>query len=109
MDDAVETFFMNIVFRNRLSSLPYSLSMFGGEFEIIRPLLEIREKNILQYAKIKEFMEQRVRCPYENKSNRYKIKKMIEENEKFYPGYTEKVFYSMHTVDKDYLPDGENH
>ncbi len=104
MDDAVETFFMNMIFRSRLSSLPYKLSMFGGEFDIIRPLLEIREAQAAEYARLMNFREQRGRCPFENKSNRYKIKKLIEDNEKIYPGFTEKVFYSMGTADLEYLP-----
>ncbi len=104
MDDAVETFFMNMLFRSRFSSLPYKLSMFGGEFDIIRPLLEIREAQAAEYARWMNFSEQRVRCPHENQSNRYKVKKMIEDNEKRYPGFTEKVFYSMGTVDWEYLP-----
>ena len=104
MDDAVETFFMNMMFRSRMSSLPYSLSMFGGEFEIIRPLLEIREDDAARYARILNFKEQERRCPHEDKSNRYKVKSLIAEGEKLYPGFVEKVFYSMHRVDGEYLP-----
>ena len=104
MDDAVETFLMNMMFRTRLSSLPYSLSMFGGEFDIIRPLLEIREHQAAKYSAVSGFKEQTVRCPFEDKSNRYKVKKYISDSEKYYPGFTEKVFYSMGRVDFEYLP-----
>jgi tRNA 2-thiocytidine biosynthesis protein TtcA len=104
MDDAVETLFMNMMFRSRISSLPYALSMFGGEFEIIRPLLEIREEEAKKYVEVLNLKEQQIRCPYENASNRYKVKNLIEQGEKTYPNFVEKVFYSMHRVDNEYLP-----
>jgi len=104
LNDAVETFFMNIMFRNRISALPYKLSMFNGEFELIRPILELTEDDTRQYANIMNFKQMLIPCPYEKLSNRHTVRTLIEKNEKDYPGFLKNIFYSLHQIDNEYLP-----
>ena len=57
-DDAIETLLMNMISNSSISSMPPSLSMFGGEFDLIRPLILLAEEEIREYAKLRDYPSQ---------------------------------------------------
>lgn len=104
MDDAVETLIMNMTFNGQISSMPGKLSMFNGEFDIIRPLILLREDEVKKYSLIKEFQNQKNVCPFSDKSRRHDIKKILSDMEKQFPRTVNNMFGSMGDIKSDYLP-----
>jgi tRNA(Ile)-lysidine synthase TilS/MesJ len=104
MDDAVETLLMNMTFNGQISSMPGKLSMFNGEFDIIRPLILLRNDDIQKYAIIKKFQTQKTVCLYSEKSKRHDIKQILRELEKHFPNGVNSMFRSMGDIKPEYLP-----
>ncbi len=104
MDDAVETFIINIAFHGNISSLPAKLSMFNGAITIIRPLILLTNKDTQEYANIRRFPKQTESCPYEDKTKRQLARDIVEKMKEFHPNATKNIFRSMSNIDLDYLP-----
>jgi tRNA(Ile)-lysidine synthetase-like protein len=104
MDDAVETLLMNMMFNSSISSIPPSLSMFGGEFDIIRPLIFLREDEIKKYSELKNFPRELKTCPYSEDTNRFTVKSIINEMEKINKNACRNIFAAMSNIHNEYLP-----
>lgn len=104
MDDAVETLFMNMMFNGQMSSMPGKLSMFNGEFDIIRPLILVRNDDLLKYALLKKFISQKAVCPYNDSSSRRDIRNILKNIENDFPGSVNRIFRSMSDIKSGYLP-----
>jgi tRNA(Ile)-lysidine synthase TilS/MesJ len=105
MDDAVQTLLMNMIYHGSISSMPARLSMFQGELQIIRPLLFISEKEIIDYKNIRKFPELIKDCPYGSDTKRNTVKELIAELEKINPTATLNIFRSMSKIFPAYLPE----
>lgn len=105
MDDAVQTLLMNMIYHGSISSMPVSLSMFQGELEIIRPLLFVDEKEIIEYKNIRNFPELIKDCPYSSDTKRNTMKELIAELEKINPSAKLNIFRSMSKIFPAYLPE----
>ena len=103
-DDAVETLLMNMMFNSSISSIPPSLSMFGGEFDIIRPLIFLGEDAITQYAELKNFPPQLQVCPYSESTHRFTVKGILDEMERVNEKARQNIYASMSNIHNEYLP-----
>lgn len=54
-DDALETLLLNLIYAGKLSAMPPKYRTDDGQFWVIRPLLEIAERDIARYATVREF------------------------------------------------------
>ncbi|MGB2130414.1 MAG: tRNA 2-thiocytidine(32) synthetase TtcA, partial [Marinobacterium sp.] len=54
-DDILETFFLNMFYGGKLKSMPPKLVSDDGKNMVIRPLAYAREKDIAEYAELREF------------------------------------------------------
>lgn len=54
-EDTLETFLMNLLYSGKLQAMPASYTTDDGRFEVIRPLLECAEADIIQFAKEQAF------------------------------------------------------
>ena len=104
MDDAIETLLMNMVYNGNISSMPPKLSMFEGEFDIIRPLILLSEKEIKKYVKIRKFTEQNKECQFSDKSKRDDMKKTIKDFERHWKRARKNLWRSMYNIYEDFLP-----
>ncbi len=105
-DDAVETLLMNMVFQGNISTMPPRLSMFGGEFDIIRPLVLLGKEEVERYATLRGLRAAAVKCPFGDDTRRNDIRRLLGEMEKLYPGARRNLFRSMGNIRKDYLQGG---
>jgi tRNA(Ile)-lysidine synthetase-like protein len=103
-DDAVETLLMNMIFNSSISSIPPSLSMFGGEFDIIRPLIFLGEDEIKKYAELKNFPPELKTCPYSEATHRFTIKGILNEMEKINKKARQNIYAAMSNIHDEYLP-----
>lgn len=70
MDDALETLFMNMIYHGCINSLPYKFSIFNGRSEVIRPLLEITNDELIKYARLPEYQKELNSYPYDELTHR---------------------------------------
>lgn len=54
-DDAVETLLLNLIYAGKLSAMPPKYLTDDGQFFVIRPLIEVDEKDIISYANKRAF------------------------------------------------------
>jgi tRNA(Ile)-lysidine synthase TilS/MesJ len=104
MDDALETLLLNMTFNSSISSMPPKLPMFGGEFDIIRPLILLKEKEVERYARIREFPTYKTRCPYGDTTRRADMKRIIGELASMNKKAKNNIFRSLSNIHKEYLP-----
>lgn len=103
MDDAVETLFLNMVYQGSICAMPFSLEMFGGVLNIIRPLLEMSEEELKKYAEIREYRKEVKQCPYEA-TKRQEIKLLVKQLNLLYKNARKNIFRSGDNIFPDYLP-----
>ncbi len=104
MDDANETLIMNILFNGEISSLPYSVEMFEGKFHLIRPMLEVEDKDVAYYANLLDLKAETRRCPNTKTNRRDYIRKMLNEFYEIHPGLKRNVFRAPQKYIAKYLP-----
>jgi tRNA 2-thiocytidine biosynthesis protein TtcA len=102
--DAVETLLMNMIFHGSISSLPYSLKMFDGRVRLIRPLLDLEEGLIEEYATLSGVTGMEKGCPHEDKTRRARIAGLIRQIEAIHGPGPYNIFKSMGKVLNEYLP-----
>lgn len=104
-NDAVETLLMNMIYHGSVSSLPYTLRMFDGRLTMIRPLLDMDERQLADYAASWDHHLIEVRaCPYERKNNREGIRTLVERIESLHGKGVYHIFKSMNKIIPEYLP-----
>lgn len=107
MDDAIETLFMNMIYNGTMSSLPPALPMFGGNLQVIRPLILLEKNEIDRYAEIREFPTELKRCPYGDDTARIKAREMIAKITSSDSTIKKNIFRSMSNIHGEYLPPAE--
>ncbi len=103
MDDIVETLLMNMAIHGSFSTMPIRLSMFGGEFDIIRPLGLVTERDLDRYVRLNRFRVDGSRCPFGDHTRRAEVKRLIREMEKVSKKAKKNIFASMSNIHADYL------
>ncbi|MBI9068278.1 MAG: tRNA 2-thiocytidine biosynthesis protein TtcA [Salinivirgaceae bacterium] len=104
MDDAIETLLLNMTYHGNISSMAPELEMFKGKFSIIRPLLLTEESNIVKYATIRRFPDELTLCEFEEKGNRFAMKKVVSSLSDLNKTARINLYRSMGKIDLDYLP-----
>ncbi len=78
-DDIVVTFLMNLFYHGEVSSMSPNISMFKGEFNIIRPLVYVTEEETKKYAELKKLPVVGCSCPYYGKEKQFSYRKHIHD------------------------------
>lgn len=104
LDDIVETLLLNMIYQGSIQTMPPKLKMNKFEMTIIRPLALIREEELKEMERIKEYQKQIKNCPYEKESSRKNAKNLIIELEKWNPNVRSSLFSSMENIYAEYLP-----
>ena len=104
MDDILETLFMNMAYQGSISTMPPRLSMFSGEFDIIRPLTLLTKEEILEYVRIRGFPDQKKECPYSDSTGRGEAGKFIAEFTSRNKDAKQTIFNAMSNIKPEYLP-----
>ena len=110
LDDIVETLFLNMFFQGKLKAMPPKLLSDDGKNIVIRPLSYCREKDLLRFAKYREFpLIPCNLCGSQENLQRVKIKSMLASWEKEFPGRVENIFRSIQNVSLSQLGDFNLH
>ena len=110
LDDIVETLFLNMFFQGKLKAMPPKLLSDDGKNIVIRPLSYCREKDLLRFAKYREFpLIPCNLCGSQENLQRVKIKSMLASWEKEFPERVENIFRSIQNVSLSQLGDFNLH
>ena len=105
-DDMVHTLFLNMLFGGKLKALPPKLVTDDGAHVVIRPLAYCPEKDIARFARGMEFPIIPCNlCGSQENLQRQKIREMMEDWDRRYPGRTEAVFTAMQNIVPSHLAD----
>lgn len=114
-DDAIETLFLNMIYAGKLSAMPPKYLTDDGLFWVIRPLIEISEKDIIAYAKQQEFPILPCNlCGSQEGLKRQKMKKLLDTLEIEKPDVRSVILNSLqnvsvsHLMDKKFLDNPKN-
>ena len=94
-DDAVETFFMSLIFEGRLSCFQPVTYLDRTGITQIRPLLYCGESLIRAAARRLELPVVENRCPADGNTKRQEIKELVYELQGRYPGLKSRAFGAM--------------
>jgi tRNA(Ile)-lysidine synthase TilS/MesJ len=84
--------------------MPASLKMFGGRMHLIRPLIELTNKEMLDVAEERTYPKLKDQCPYGDDTKRSNVKSMIESMAKMNQHGRKNLFRSMSSIFPEYLP-----
>ena len=103
-NDAVETLLLNMIYHGSISSLPYALNMFEGRVQLIRPMMDMDERMLEDYARLNDLVKVEKSCPHEDRTQRENIAQLIKQVENLHGKGTFNIFKSMDKIFEEYLP-----
>ncbi len=105
-DDMIETLMLNLFFNGKTKTMPAKLVSDNGEHVVIRPLAYCKEKEIKQYAALKDFPIIPCNlCGSQPNLQRQNVKQMLSDWDKQFPGRAESIFTAMQNVVPSHLCD----
>lgn len=104
MDDFIETMLMNITFQGAFSAMTPMMKMRKFPISVIRPLCLVNENDIMKYAALAGYPAQIKNCPHENKSNRHKMKELLQYLESLNPEARYNLWGAMSNIQTELLP-----
>lgn len=102
-DDIIETLFLNMCYAGEISTMLPVQPMFGGSFQVIRPLAYTDQGRIRKFAHQRKLPVFENPCPSAGTSRRQHIKTTLE---KLYASNSKikgNIFRALHHVKLDYL------
>jgi len=105
-DDIIETLFLNLFNGGRLKAMPPKLLSDDGKHVVIRPLAYCSERDIANYAELKQFpLIPCNLCGSQPNQQRQAIKKMLTDWQRLHPGRIENIFRAIANVSPSQLAD----
>ena len=105
-DDIVHTLFLNLLFGGKLKAMPPKLLTDDGAHVVIRPLAYCSEAEIARYARGMKFPIIPCNlCGSQDNLQRQKVREMMAEWDKRYPGRIESVFSALQNIVPSHLAD----
>jgi len=105
-DDIVHTLFLNLLFAARLKAMPPKLLTDDGAHVVIRPLAYCSEKDIARFARGMAYPIIPCNlCGSQDNLQRQKVREMMADWDRRYPGRTEAVFSALQQIVPSHLAD----
>lgn len=105
-DDLVETTLINMFYAGTVKTMIPKVNSTSGKLQLIRPLINIYEKDIIAYTQSNEIKAMACGCPIESgkvDSKRKEIKTLLKELESKNPNIKQSIFNSMKNINLDYV------
>lgn len=105
-DDILATFFLNLFYGGKTKAMPPKLVSDDGRHTVIRPLAYVPEKDLIAYAKLKQFPIIPCNlCGSQENLKRQEVGRMIREWDRHHPGRSWNVFSALSSVVPSHLMD----
>lgn len=95
LDDAIETYFMNFLFHGKLTSFEPKSYLSKTDITLIRPLLYLKEQEIIRLVKREQLPVIFNPCPVDKKTKREEIKQLVSSLSENYEDIREKFVMGM--------------
>ena len=105
-DDLIETFFLNMFYGGKIKTMPPKLLSDNRKHMVIRPLAYCREKDIAEFAAIKQYPIIPCNlCGSQTNLQRQAMKTMLQQWDKQFPGRLETIFTSLQNIQPSQMAD----
>lgn len=105
-EDLLETMFLNMFFNGQIKTMPPKLLTDDKKHIVIRPMVYCAEKDIIRYAKAKEYpIISGELCKFAANKQRAIVKEMLKKWEKEYPGRSEILAKSLKDIKTSHMLD----
>lgn len=105
-DDLVETALINQFYAGTVKTMIPKVKSTTGKLELIRPLIYVKEEDIINYTKRNGIEAMACGCPIESgkvDSKRKEIKKLLADLSEINPNIKQSIFNSMKNINLDYV------
>jgi len=103
-DDVIETTLINMLYAGTMKTMTPKVPSTSGKLELIRPLIYVKEADIIDYTKTNGIRAMNCGCTIEagkTSSKRREVKNLLAELEEKNPGVKQSVFNSMKNINLD--------
>ncbi|MEQ1772943.1 MAG: tRNA 2-thiocytidine(32) synthetase TtcA [Burkholderiales bacterium] len=105
-DDILETFLLNLFYGGKLKTMPPKLVSDDGKHVVIRPLAYCEEKDLAEWAEVKQFpIIPCTLCGSQENLKRKEAKALLREWEKKFPGRVETMLTSLQNIAPSHMLD----
>jgi tRNA 2-thiocytidine biosynthesis protein TtcA len=104
MDDIAATTLMNLLFHGEVSTMMPVQRFFGGTVSIIRPLCEVREREVSRLAARLELPRAPNRCPNADSNRRGLMKEILSQASHVNRHAVSNVYRASWHINAEYLP-----
>ena len=105
-DDVIETTLINIFYSGSVKTMTPLVDSTSGKLKVIRPLIYVEEKDIIQYTRKNGILAMNCGCTIEagkTSSKRKEVKDLLKDLEEKHPGIKKSVFNSMRNINLNYV------
>ena len=105
-DDVIETTLINIFYSGSIKTMTPLVDSTSGKLKVIRPLIYVEEKDIIQYTKKNGILAMNCGCTIEagkTSSKRKEVKDLLKDLEEKHPGIKKSVFNSLRNINLNYV------
>lgn len=105
-DDSIETLLLNLIYAGKMQAMPPKYLTDDGQFFVIRPLIEVAEKDIISYATRKAFPILPCNlCGSQEGLKREKMKQLLDTLEQEKPDVRAVMLHALKNVKVSHLLD----
>lgn len=105
-DDLIQTLMMSIMYNGEIRSMPPKLTTDSKKHVVIRPLVYCQEKDIAEYAKLKEYpIIPCTLCGSQENLARKKVAKLIKEMAEDNPKIPSNMFHALQKITPSHMLD----
>ena len=105
-DDLIETLILNLFFGGKMRTMPPKLVSDNGQHVVIRPLVNVEERDLARYAELREFpLIPCDLCGSQENLKRKEVKSMLRDWEERFPGCKDRIFGSLSNILPEHLLD----
>ncbi|MBB6447804.1 tRNA lysidine(34) synthetase [Bacillus benzoevorans] len=103
LDDGIETFFMNLFYGGKLGVFKPKTYMDRSNITLIRPMLAIEEKTIINFVQAKQIPVIHNPCPADKHTKREEMKDLVKTLSTKYPDLRQKFMHgAMNVREEDF-------
>ena len=102
-DDAIETFFLSLFYEGRINTFSPVTYLDRKDINLIRPLIFVKEKDIIYNPEIKELPVIKSTCPADGHTKREDMKDMMKELRKTIPELDDRILKAIQNKEQFHL------
>lgn len=102
-DDAIETFFLSLFYEGRINTFSPVTYLDRKDITLIRPLIFVKEKDIIYNPEIKELPVIKSNCPADGHTKREDMKDMMKELRKTIPELDDRILKAIQNKEQFHL------